>query len=181
MKFPTEQFPVIETARLVLREIKDDDFEMVYVLRSDTEMMKYIPRPLCEDHRDALKLIKTIKENHLIEESLNWAITEKGSDELLGTVGFVRIKTEHNRAELGYMLHSREQGKGYMREAVEAVIQYGFKDMDLHSIEAVIDPDNIASEKILQHFGFVKEAHFKENFWYEGKYLDSVCYGLIAQ
>lgn len=179
MIFPAEQFPEIETARLRLRAVTEDDYEMVYVLRSDPEMMRYIPRPLCADYRDALKLIRTMKENHEKQESLNWVITLKDSDELIGTVGYVRIKAEHNRAELGYMIHSREQGKGYMKEAIAAVIHYGFKTMGLHSIEAVIDPGNVASEKILQHFGFEKEGHFKENFLFEGKYLDSVCYTLF--
>lgn len=179
MKFTSEQFPQLETERLRLRAVTEDDYEMVYILRSDPEMMRFIPRPLCEDYRDALKLIRQMKQGYEQKESLNWVITLKDSDELIGTVGYVRIKSEHNRAELGYMLHSREQGKGFMKEAVSAVINYGFKIMDLHSIEAVIDPDNTASEKILLHFGFVKEGHFKENFLFEGKYLDSVCYTLL--
>ncbi|MFM6983371.1 MAG: GNAT family N-acetyltransferase [Chitinophagaceae bacterium] len=181
MIFPNDKFPVIETERLRLREVCEEDYEMVYVLRSDPEMMKFIPRPLCEDYRDALKLIRQMKLSHQNKESLNWVMTLKDSDELIGTVGYVRIKTEHNRAELGYMLHSREQGKGYMKEAVAAVINYGFKTMDLHSIEAIIDPGNTASENILLHFGFEKEGHFKENFLFEGKYLDSVCYGLLKR
>ena len=72
-------------------------------------------------------------------------------------------------------------GKGYITEAIKAVIAYGFEQMDLHSIEAVIDPDNIASEKVLQKNGFVKEAHILENELWEGKFWDTVIYSLLRR
>ena len=61
------------------------------------------------------------------------------------------------------MLLPEYHGKGIAVEAIKELIKYGFEIMKLHSIEAVIDPENLASEKVLQKSGFVKEAHFKEN------------------
>jgi len=72
-------------------------------------------------------------------------------------------------------------GKGYITEAIKAVVTYGFEEMDLHSIEAVIDPDNVASEKVLQKNGFVKEAHILENELWDGKFWDTVIYSLLRR
>jgi len=65
---------------------------------------------------------------------------------------------------------------GIIGEAMGSVLQYGFEEMKLHSIDAVIDPANKASENVLIKAGFQKEAHFRENCLFEGKWLDSVHY-----
>lgn len=71
------------------------------------------------------------------------------------------------------------QGRGIVTESIQALVDYAFNGMKLHSVEAVIDPDNTASEKVLQKCSFVKEAHFKENEFYEGKFWDSVIYSIL--
>lgn len=173
--------PILETERLYLRKIDKSDVKEIFYLRSDKEMMQYIPRPLCETEEDALKLIRLIQFGYKKGSSINWGITLKPNNTLIGTVGYVRMHLEHNRAEIGYMLDKRYHRKGIMREAVAKVIEYGFEQMKLHTIEAVIDPGNVASEVLLRNFGFEKEAHFKENFLYEGQYLDSVHYTLFER
>ena len=77
------------------------------------------------------------------------------------------------------MLLPEHQGKGIISEAIKEVVNYGFEVMKLHSIEAIIDPKNFGSEKVLQKNGFVKEAHLKENEYYEGRFLDTVIYSLL--
>jgi ribosomal-protein-alanine N-acetyltransferase len=77
------------------------------------------------------------------------------------------------------MLLPEYHGKGIITEAIKETVKYGFEIMKLHSIEAVIDPENLASEKVLLKSGFIKEAHFKENEYYEGRFLDSVIYSIL--
>ena len=89
------------------------------------------------------------------------------------------MQKEHYRAEIGYLLHPDYQQKGIMDEALKAVIKYGFETMQLHSIEANVNPANAASMKLLEKNGFVKEAYFKENYFYNGQFLDSVIYSLL--
>jgi ribosomal-protein-alanine N-acetyltransferase len=112
---------------------------------------------------------------------INWGITIKGSPKIIGIIGHYRIQPENHRAEIGYMSLPEFNGKGYITEAIKAVVTYGFEQMHLHSIEAVIDPDNIASERVLQKNGFVKEAHILENELWEGKYWDTVIYSLLKR
>lgn len=77
------------------------------------------------------------------------------------------------------MLLPENQGKGILSEAIKEVVKYGFDVMKLHSIEAIINPENIGSEKVLQKNGFVKEAHLKENEFYEGRFLDTVIHSIL--
>ena len=172
-------FPNLETDRLLLRRVDKNDVNEIFALRSDAETMKYIPRPLVTTNEEALAHVAMIDEKIKNNEGINWAITIKGNPRLLGVIGHYRIKPEHYRAEIGYMLHPDFHGKGIISEAIAKVVQYGFSEMKLHSIEGIIDPENLASGKVLEKNGFVKEAHLKENEFYDGRFLDTVIYSIL--
>ncbi len=173
------QINPIETERLLLREITENDVEDVLEMRSDPEVMRYIPRPLAKTNEDALKHIRMIRQSIVKKESINWGIALKDTNRMIGFVGFVRMRPEDFRSELGYLLNKNYHRKGFMMEVLPPVLDYGFNTLGLHSIEAIIDPDNSASEQLLIRNGFVKEAHFKENCFFEGKFLDSIHYSLL--
>lgn len=172
-------FPNLETERLYLRRITKEDVNEIFALRSNKETMKYIPRPLAKTKEDALGPIAIIEEKIENNEAINWAITLKNSPRLIGIIGHYRIKPEHFRAEIGYMLLPEHHGKGIITEAIQETVKYGFEIMKLHTIEAIIDPENHASERALQKSGFVKEAHLKENEFYEGRFWDTVIYSIL--
>jgi ribosomal-protein-alanine N-acetyltransferase len=172
-------FPILKTERLLLRRLNNADANEIMALRSNPETMKYIPRPLAKTIEDALEHIAMIDRKIENNEGINWAITLKDHSELIGIIGHYRIKPEHYRAEIGYMILPEYNGKGIVSEAIKEVVKYGFEVMQLHSIEAIIDPENYASAKVLEKNEFVKEAHFKENEFYEGRFLDSVIYSKL--
>ncbi len=174
-------FQNIETERLLLRRIDEQDADEVLALRGNPDTMKYIPRPLAKSKEDALAHIAMIEEKIVNNTGINWGITIKGSPKIIGIIGHYKISPENHRAEIGYMSFPETNGKGYMSEAIKAVIGYGFKQMNLHSIEAIIDPENTASERVLQKNGFVKEAHILENELWDGKFLDTVIYSLLKR
>nr|WP_314897592.1 GNAT family N-acetyltransferase [uncultured Flavobacterium sp.] len=172
-------FPNLETERLLLRRVDENDVNEIFALRSNPETMKYIPRPLVKTTEDALEHIAMIDAKIENNEGINWAITLKDDPKLIGLIGHYRIKPEHFRAEIGYMLLPEFNGKGIISEAVKEAVNYGFKVMKLHSIEAIIAPENHGSEKVLEKNGFVKEAHLKENEFFEGRFLDTVIYSIL--
>ncbi|MEC5165492.1 ribosomal-protein-alanine N-acetyltransferase [Flavobacterium sp. PL11] len=172
-------FHNLETKRLLLRRVNNNDVKEVLALRSNPETMKFIPRPLLINDQDALAHIAMIDFKIDNNEGINWAITLKGSDKLIGLIGHYRIKEQHYRAEIGYMILPEYNGKGIVTEAVNAAVIYGFDVMHLHSIEAIIQPANLASAKVLEKSGFVKEAHLKENEYYDGRFIDSVIYSIV--
>ncbi|WP_158981102.1 MULTISPECIES: GNAT family N-acetyltransferase [unclassified Flavobacterium] len=172
-------FPDLETDRLILRRVNAGDVKEILMLRSNPETMQFIPRPLLKTDEEALEHIAMIDHKIEVNEGINWAITLKDSPKLIGIIGHYRIKPEHYRAEIGYMLLPDYHKRGIITEVVKAVVHYGFNDLKLHSIEAVIAPENIGSAKVLEKNGFIKEAHFKDYEFYNGKFLDSVIYSLL--
>ena len=174
-----EPFPNLETERLHLRRVTATDVEEILELRSNAETMKFIPRPLLKTEEDALAHIASIDSKIESQEGINWAITLKGSQKLIGVIGHYRIRPEHYRAEVGYMLLPQFHGKGIIPEAIKEVVKFGFEQIKLHSIEAIIDPANLASEKVLLKNGFIKEAHLIENEFFEGRFLDTVIYSIL--
>ena len=181
MKLNTDfsKFPILETTNLLLREVVEKDVEEVFFLRSDKEIMKYIPRPPAQKKQDALDHIEVLRKVKESEEGINWAITQKGNDTLIGIIGLYRIEKENFRSEVGYILHPAFQGKGILAEALQKVMEFGFTHCNFHTLTAVIDPRNSASERVLQRANFTKEAHFREDFYYDGEFLDSVHYSII--
>lgn len=172
-------FKELETERLLLRRITADDADEILELRGNAETMKFIPRPLATCKEDALDHVNMINEKIENNTGINWAITLKGNPKLLGIIGHYRIQPENYRAEIGYMILPEFQGKGIISESLQAVIAYGFDEMKLHSIEAIIDPGNTASESVLIKNGFVKEAHILENEFFNDKFWDTVIYSLL--
>ncbi len=175
-------FKNLETTRLLLRRLNENDLEEVYQLRSNPDTMKFVPRPLCKNKEEALAHIKLINDRIDSNEGINWAITYKDNPlKFIGIVGHYKIQSENYRSEIGYMILPEYNGKGITTEALNAVLIYGFEDLKLHSTEAIIDPENYASEKVLLKNGFVKEAHILENGFWNGKFLDTVIYSLLKR
>lgn len=172
-------FPTLETERLILRRLDINDLESMYTMRTHPEVMKYIPIPLPQSEEEVKQYIQSIDTRMDSKECVNWVITLKESDVMIGTIGFYRMKLEHYRAETGYMTLPQFNGKGYVTEALQAIINYGFNTMQLHSIEALVDPDNIGSIKVLEKCEFVKEGHIKENWFFNGVFLDTVIYSKL--
>ncbi len=176
-----QPFPILTTERLTLRQIRESDKHEMFAMRSNPTLMHFVPRPLAQNVEEAATLIETINENTAKNDAINFAITITGEDKLIGMVGYHRMQKEHFRAEIGYMLHDDYHGKKVMEEAINAVVQFGFKEMKLHSIEAVIAPENIASIKLIEKCGFVKEAYFKDKEFVKGAFRDLLVFSKLTR
>ncbi len=173
-------FPELNTSRLLLRRLRNTDASDIFEFRSDPQVMQFIPRPLARTEEDVLEVM-TMMEDFLVKnEKINWAMEWKETGKVLGTIGYVNIHPEHSRAEVGYSLNRAWHRQGIMREALEAVAEYGFKVLELHTIEAIIDAENLPSGKLLENFGFRQEAYFREDFYHNGVYRNSIHFGLLA-
>lgn len=172
--------PSLPTSRLLLRKLSHADAADIFAMRSDPEVMRYIPRPLATSVAEVVTFIDMI--NDFIEkaERINWGIVLKETGQVIGMIGFVNRQPAHHRAEIGYSLVRTHHRQGFMQEALSRTIEFGFNEMKLHSIEAIIDADNIASGSLLEAVGFTKEAYFREDFLHNGEYRNSVHYGLLC-
>lgn len=175
-------FPEIKTKRLLLRRMTDADAPVLLFMRSHEKVMQFIGREKTKSLEEATAFVQKINASVDANESIMWAITlQEEPATMIGTICYWNILKDHYRAEVGYMLHPDFWGKGIMKEALQATIDFGFNEMKLHSIEGHINPENAVSGIVLEKCGFVREAYFKENFYFKGKFSDSAVYSLLAK
>jgi len=175
-------FPEIKTNRLLLRQVRTSDAPAIMEMRSSEDVMQYIDRERTKSIEEAEAWARLVNDALDARTGITWAITFLDQPEtLIGTIGFWRIIHSHYRAEVGYMLTPRHWKKGITKEALEGITRYGFGPMQLHSIEAHINPDNAASAALLESSGFIREAYFKEDYYFKGKFLDTAIYSLLSK
>jgi [ribosomal protein S5]-alanine N-acetyltransferase len=172
-------FPVLETERLLLREFTIDDTPEFFAIRSNEKVMQYMDSYLHESFKESEAMIIQMQDSFRNKTGINWAIEFKESRRVIGYIGLWRIIFENIRAELGYSLHPDFWGKGYMKEAIGEVLRFGFNEMQIHSVEASVNPENRASIGLLKKLGFSKEAHFRENYYFDGDFIDSLIYCMV--
>jgi ribosomal-protein-alanine N-acetyltransferase len=104
----------------------------------------------------------------------------KGSSEAIGYMSLWRIDHSNHRVELGYALKKEFWKKSIALEAATAVIDFAFYKLKAHSIMANINPVNKGSEALLLKLGFKQEAYFRENYHFDGKFIDSAIFCMIV-
>ena len=171
----------LQTDRLLLRKMTEADLPALLTLRSNPDLMRYIPRTRAQSLEDVRDMYEKVQVTVNSGDGIHWGVYFRDSDLLIGTIGFYRCEPENFRGEVGYMLHPDHQGKGIMQEALAAAVEYGQEVLQFHTITAWIHPDNHASINLVSRNGFVKEAHFKDNVFFEGEYQDTLVYTKIGR
>ena len=175
------EFPVLETKRLILRSITLDDAEFWVRNFSDPDVVELTafepPRDIeAAKEEIATYCLKTFSEN----TGIRWGITIKGSSQLIGTAGYYGwVKERGYHADMGYELIREHRRKGIMREALAAIVDYGFETMKLHRIQVMIEPRNEASIRLVEGLGFKREGVLREDQYFRGGFQDDVVYSIL--
>jgi len=176
-----EHFPELESNRLKYCQITFKDSETLFAIRTNKDVMKFMDTNEMKSISESEKFIESINESFKLGNGINWKVVEKSTKIFIGYFGFWRIITKHCRGEIGYALHPDYLGKGYMQETINTLIKFGFDALNLHSVEANVNPRNMNSIKLLEKAGFKKEAYFRENILFNNEFKDSVIYSLIER
>jgi len=171
-------FPTLHTQRLILRPFRSEDVHNLFRLRSDPAVTQYFQRPGEPSLADAQARVDKISDGIARNEMIGWVMALKDDPALVGTIGFHKIYTDIQRAEVGYLLDPALWGKKLMSEALQAVMDYGARIMRLRSIEAQVNPENKASLSLLAQNGFKEESYRKEDVLFEGVLYDTVVYSI---
>ena len=172
-------FEYIETPRLQLRKYSQDIADYIFKNYSDDQLKLFL-------NIGTAKEMEKEKEQYSIGYStynktfLYFHLLDKNSKRLIGWCGYHTWYPKHSRAELGYEVFSKDDmGKGFMSEALDAVIKYGFLQMNLHRIEAFLASYNSPSMKLMEKFNFVKEGNLRKHYFVNGKMEDSLVFSLL--
>lgn len=155
----------IETERLILKEIDESHVEDILKIRSNEVVNQFVKRIAPKTNYDALDFILTIKKRVQNNESLNWGISYKNQQNLIGTICLWKFSDDRKEAEVGYELLPEYHRKGIMSEALNAVLNYGFNELNLQAILAFTNKFNENSKGLLVKHDFVwQEGRTDEGF-----------------
>lgn len=171
------QFPQLETQNLILREIQLSDAENVFRIFADPDVTKYQDVENLTSLNQIKFLIERRAERFKNRQSIRWGIALKETNIIIGSCGYTQKQL--NSAEVGYELAKPYWRKGIMTEALIAIINFGFQNMDLNRIEALVMLDNIASINLLKKMGFIEEGLLREYGFWKGGFHDLKIFSLL--
>ena len=180
-EFDFVETPTLETRRLVLRRITDDDHnDWLSVLRSPGVIDYLVDFESKPDDAIGREIIRWTEDVFKEQTGIRWAITLKPAHTLIGSCGFHLFERRHRRADIGYELHSEFWRQGIMTEAVKAVLGFCFESLGVHRVQADVAEGNAASAALLKKAGFTLEGIWREHFYSGGAYRSLWQFGLLA-
>jgi len=173
------QFEELTTSRLILRKITPEVSAYLYENLPENEFMEFMgistPERLKKEQGRQAQGRAMFNRS-----SLHFLLVDRASGKTIGDCGYHTWYTDHYRAEVGYGLSEDKYKKqGFMYEALIPILEYGFNEMGLLRIEAMASPVNIASVRLLEKCGFIKEGLLRKNYFENGRMTDSVLYSLL--
>ncbi|WP_203247701.1 GNAT family N-acetyltransferase [Sporosarcina beigongshangi] len=176
-----KEFPIIETERLRLRQVTTEDASNMFAYLSDQDVVKPMGLDPFETVKDVLDEISWYTSIYEEGTGIRWGITLKDSGKVIGSCGFLNRIPKHYRAEVGYELSKDHWGQGIASEALEAVVKYGYHHLQLERIEALIEPANVLSQKLVEKQGFLREGLLRHYEFARGKFDDLYMYSIIKE
>ncbi len=177
----SQTLPVITTPRLVLRWISEDDIGGLHEIFSDPKVTRYWSSGPLANRDAAAAMQREIAASNESDKMIKWGLALRESNSVIGTATLFNLNLDNGRAELGYAMGSAYWGKGYMHEALQALVSHAFDVMDLRRLEADVDPRNAASIRSLERLGFQREGFLRERWCVEGEIQDAYFYGLLRR
>ena len=173
---------MINTARLVLRRFREEDYVALYAYLSNPGIYWFEPGgPISLEKAKELCIERSQGTDYL-------AVTLRSTDELVGHLSFRQTEAEEFHTwELGYIFNPAFQNKGYATESARALIEYGFRHFGIHRVVAYCSPENIASWRVLEKIGMRREGYFRKNIFFncdgdgEPIWLDTYAYAILAK
>ena len=171
--------PVLETARLRLRPMQRKDARDIYAYASDPEVARYV---LWEPHRslaDTRAYIRFVRSQYRRGLPSSWAVQDRASGCVIGSIGFMWYSESSQTAELGYSFSRSFWNRGIATEALHAVIDSAFSVLPLNRLEAQHDLRNPASGRVMAHCGMRQEGILRQRIRNKGEWIDVALYALL--
>ena len=174
-------FESIQTERLIIRRLRDEDLELLVAYRNlpEVALLQLWESYSLEEARKLIDDCKTI-EPFTAGDSFQFGVELKATCELIGDLYF-KMDEAGKQAELGYTFAPKFQGQGLASEAVRKLMDYAFTEKGLHRIYGVTDPRHARSIAMMKRMGMRQEAHFKENLWFKGEWADDVVFAILEK
>ena len=171
--------PQIETERLILRSMRMSDAQDMYAYSKDPQVALHVLWDAHENIHQTRAYIRYVLKQYRNGQPSSFCIQLKSTGQVIGTIGFMWVSTENRAAEIGYSLSREHWNKGYMTEALEAALYFGFDTLRLNRIEAQHETDNPASGRVMQHAGMLKEGTLRSRLYNKNRFVDVDLYAIL--
>lgn len=175
-------FPTLTTPRLLLRALRPDDLNDLYIYASDPEIDRFTPwRHYTSMEEASADLDEFLKEYEQEGRGLSFGIEHRADRRLIGIATFSQPHPRHRRAELGYTISRLYWGHSYASEAAAEVVRFAFEEMGLVRVEAVCLPDHLASARVLEKIGMQFEGILHSYQTWRGVPCDLKMYAIVRE
>ncbi len=178
MALPT---PMLTTPRLRLRPFAATDTDAIFALQSNARVLRYWDAPPWKQHAQAERFIAVCGQIEQEGTGARLAIERAADNAFIGWCSLAKWVPDYRSARMGYCFDDTAWGKGFATEAAGAVLQWAFDTLDLNRVQAETDTRNIASSRVLEKLGFVREGTLREDCIVDGEVSDSWVYGLLRR
>jgi [ribosomal protein S5]-alanine N-acetyltransferase len=176
-----KDLPTLETERLILRKLTLDDAQDMFEYAQDSEIARLGLWQPFYTLQDSIDDLNSVLEGYAQGKMMTWAMEHKEDRKMIGRLVLGHYEPDDARADLGYAMNRRYWGKGYATEAIRRVVKFGFEELSLNRIGAVVLPENIASIRVLEKAGLKFEGVRREFAFIGDKYCDLHCYSILKR
>ncbi len=169
----------ITTERLVLKPVSDELRDYVFQGLSDHEVRYNMQLPTLNTKEKQDEWWQKFSAWRSAGKAVQWCVFDKESTDYIGLLTIKEIETAVCRGEIGYSILKKHWRKGYGKEAAARVLQYAFEDINLHTVFAMISPQNEGSQRIVKGMGMMQEAHFRDIHFFENEFYDLLQFYII--
>ena len=175
------ELPALESDRLILRKLEMADTKDIFEYAAEPAVSRFMPWQAHKTTDDTAEFVDFVLDGYANHSQLTWAIELRSENKMIGTIDFVSWLEKRQRAEIGYTLSHHYWGQGLMLEAAEALVNFGFKEMDLIKVEAPIMLDNKQSQRVAEKLGMIREGVLRKHMIIKGEFVDLAMYGVLKE
>lgn len=176
-----QEIPKMEMERLILRKITIDDVNDIFEYASIPDVTTFVLWDTHKTKEDSIDFVKFSDEQFNSNTSIIWGIVIKSEKKLIGTIDLRNWNTIHNCGEIGYVISKKYWNKGYVSEAMKAVIKFGFEELHLNRIEAHCEEENIGSWRVMEKCGMKYEGTLREKVFIKERFRSMKMYSILKR
>ena len=178
----TPDWPM-HTDRLLLRPFEEGDLDVLHVMQSDEEVVRYLYNDVRSLEEVRVSLARKMASLSIAGEGdgVTAAVIVRDTGELVADVSLWLVSEGHEQGEVGFVVHPAHQRHGYATEASRRMLEFAFTTMRLHRVIGRTEARNTGSARVLEKLGMRREAHFIENEWVKGEWQSEFVYALLGE
>ena len=175
------EIPILGTERLILRRLSHEDQNDIFEYASIPEVSNYLPWEPHKTIEDTLEFLKLVDQEFKDLKFIVFGIELKTEKKLIGTIALRNWDKPGRCIDIGYAISKKCWNKGLTTEAVNAVIKFGFEELNANRIEAHCDEENVASYRVMEKTGMKYEGTLRQKILIKNKFTSMKFYSILRE